>query len=662
MIALSAPIDLNYSKLNYTAMKHFNLLKTTLLLCALIVGSLSGWAEETTATLDMTKAQTSPVVVNGVTFSWTSSYIITGAASDASNGFGGKSGTADMTITIPEGKKLVGISKVNGNNWGLTNINVYAGTDTKGSLVTEIKQSTNSYTISTNNTGSTYYLVTSAKKNAWIKSLTIQYDDASTSGKKSVDAPTFSPAAGAITAGTTVTLTQATADEIRYTLDGTNPTKTTGTVYSSPIEITTPTTIKAIAVKGDDVSSVIAAEYTINVNSPEFNILSQGNYLNGTEVTLASAGNTIYYTTDNTTPTSSSIQYSSPISLDGKMTIKAIAYDSYGNSSGVVTRTMTGIAPATLPFSWAGGTTTEFTSMTGVIGGSLGNYSDNNRPYLVQMDKTGDYIEIFMDAEPIKLAIGVKMIGGGSTSKITVQESVNGVDFSDVEELTISGSQNSVVNLETSEDFSATTRVLKLLFTKGSNIGVGPISITSETSPVSISAAGFATFVSDFDLDYSSVPGLKAYKATVDGVTISFDKVTTVPAGEGVLLQGDEGTYDVPLTSGVTPWATDDNAFVRGTGAAVATGDGPYNYILNKVNGVVGFYKANGQTVAKNRAYLQSTTAAARISLNFDEETTGISEVAKSDVSNKVFDLQGRHIAQPTKGLYIMNGRKVLVK
>ena len=114
MMALSAPIDLNYSKLNYTAMKHFNLLKTTLLLCALIVGSLSSWAEETTATLDMTKAQTSPVVVNGVTFSWTSSYIITGAASDASNGFGGKSGTADMTITIPEGKKLVGISKENG--------------------------------------------------------------------------------------------------------------------------------------------------------------------------------------------------------------------------------------------------------------------------------------------------------------------------------------------------------------------------------------------------------------------------------------------------------------------------------------------------------------------------------------------------------------------
>ena len=47
-MALCAPIDLNYSKLNYTTMKHFNLLKNLLLLCALIVGSLSGWADTVT--------------------------------------------------------------------------------------------------------------------------------------------------------------------------------------------------------------------------------------------------------------------------------------------------------------------------------------------------------------------------------------------------------------------------------------------------------------------------------------------------------------------------------------------------------------------------------------------------------------------------------------
>ena len=187
----------------------------------------------------------------------------------------------------------------------------------------------------------------------------------------------------------------------------------------------------------------------------------------------------------------------------------------------------------------------------------------------------------------------------------------------------------------------------------------GASEIEAIAEAITVTSAGFSTYASDFGLDFSGLD-VKAYKARVNETTITFYKVTEVPAGEGVLLQG-EGTFEVPVKS-VDAWAADDNAFVRGTGAAVATGDGPYNYILNKVNSVVGFYKANGQTVAKNRAYLQSTTAAARISLNFDEETTGISEVVKSDVNNKVFDLQGRHIAQPTKGLYIMNGRKVLVK
>ena len=652
-------------------MKHFNLLKTLLLLCALIVGSLSSWADDQVSTMNFTAKCNGSGTAND-NAKWTVTSDGTESNFDSTSGIHYGTNNAAVTYVQLTTSDISGTVKqvvVNARDAQATatiSVTVGGSAYTCSGSTTATNSSAN-YTFTGSGSGAIVVRVdrgSSMKKAIYVKSVAVTYSSSGGTGGNTVDAPTFSLAAGAIAAGTKISLIQASADAIRYTTDGTTPTKTTGTVYSSPIEITTSTTIKAIAIKGDDVSSVTTAEYTISVNSPEFNILSEGNYLNGTEITLTSDGNTIYYTTDNSTPTSSSILYSAPISLDGKMTIKAIAYDSYGNSSSFVTRTMTGVTPASLPFCWAGGTKDDFTDLMGVIGYSLGSYSDNssNRPYLVQMDKTGDYIEIFMDAKPIKLAIGVKMIGGGSTSKITVQESVNGVDFSDVEELTISGSQNSVVNLETSEDFSATTRVLKLLFTKGSNIGVGPISITSETSPVSISAAGFATFVSDFDLDYSSVPGLKAYKATVSGVTISFDKVTTVPAGEGVLLQGDEGTYDVPLTSGVTPWAADDNAFVRGTGAAVATGDGPYNYILNKVNGVVGFYKANGQTVAKNRAYLQSTTAAARISLNFDEETTGISEVAKSDVNNKVFDLQGRHIAQPTKGLYIMNGRKVLVK
>nr|WP_155808299.1 hypothetical protein [Xylanibacter brevis] len=190
---------------------------------------------------------------------------------------------------------------------------------------------------------------------------------------------------------------------------------------------------------------------------------------------------------------------------------------------------------------------------------------------------------------------------------------------------------------------------------------------TVPNEEVAVSAAGFATYVSDFDLDYTSVTGLKAYKAVVDDQgAITFTKVTTVPAGEGVLLQGDEDTYSVPVVaSSVSAWADADNAFVRGTGAAVATGTGPYNYILNKKNGVVGFYQAAGQTVAKNRAYLQSVTNNARISLELNDEVVAriydlVPAISKGGGS--VYDLMGRKVMKPAKGLYIVNGKKVIVK
>ncbi len=180
---------------------------------------------------------------------------------------------------------------------------------------------------------------------------------------------------------------------------------------------------------------------------------------------------------------------------------------------------------------------------------------------------------------------------------------------------------------------------------------------------VSVTAAGYATYVSDNDLDYSNVSGLTAYKATVEDETVTFTKVATVPAGEGVLLKGNAGDFNVPVTAGVTAWAAADNAFVRGTGATVASEtDGKYNYILNKVGDVVGFYKAAGQTVATNRAYLQSTASAARLGFKFDGEATGIKSINVNAENSDIYNLNGMRVEKPTKGLYIMNGKKVVVK
>ena len=190
------------------------------------------------------------------------------------------------------------------------------------------------------------------------------------------------------------------------------------------------------------------------------------------------------------------------------------------------------------------------------------------------------------------------------------------------------------------------------------------------TIPVTISAVDYSTLASDYDLDFSKLTSsVKAYRATVSGSTITFTRVDQVPAGEGVLLKSvadleANTVFNIPVTTGVTPWANDANAFVRGTGTAVATGSGPYNYVLSTKSGVVGFYQANDQIVPANKAYLQSTTNAARVALIFDDDATGIGSVSSEEtrVNSDIYDLQGRRVVLPAKGLYIVNGKKVIVK
>jgi hypothetical protein len=67
-----------------------------------------------------------------------------------------------------------------------------------------------------------------------------------------------------------------------------------------------------------------------------------------------------------------------------------------------------------------------------------------------------------------------------------------------------------------------------------------------------------------------------------------------------------------------------------------------------------------------NKAYLAvpDGSGARVLGYAFDDETTGVNEVkeVKEVNDNSWFDLQGRRVAQPTKGLYIVNGKKVVIK
>lgn len=134
----------------------------------LIVGVGEMWSA-TTGTLTMNSSVTSPVTNNGVTFTWSSSNIVVNNAN--SSGFKANS---NMTITIPSNYKITNISKTNGNTWGSgAKIYVYAGSNNSGTEIAQIVTGTNSYPISSNNTGTTYYFENSTSSNAWITSLSI---------------------------------------------------------------------------------------------------------------------------------------------------------------------------------------------------------------------------------------------------------------------------------------------------------------------------------------------------------------------------------------------------------------------------------------------------------------------------------------------------------
>lgn len=191
------------------------------------------------------------------------------------------------------------------------------------------------------------------------------------------------------------------------------------------------------------------------------------------------------------------------------------------------------------------------------------------------------------------------------------------------------------------------------------------------TETVSVSDAGLATYCPSCDLDFTNAENIVAYKATIDAdaSTVTLTKVTTVAKGEGVLLRSlNEGAAEENIDMTVDAQKNDGNDFVgveTDIESLATETDGHTNYILNNVDGVIGFYKAAGNSVAAGKAYLQVPTTAANaksLKIVFGD-TTGISEInntAKAD--GTYYSISGVRVANPTKGLYIQNGKKVIVK
>ena len=225
--------------------------------------------------------------------------------------------------------------------------------------------------------------------------------------------------------------------------------------------------------------------------------------------------------------------------------------------------------------------------------------------------------------------------------------------------------------------------------------GTFEASVTGATQTVTIKSSGKASYAAPVDLDFTNVEGLKAFSATgydKSSKTIWLTRVMKVQKGEGVLLKGDAKDYEIPSAAVQSSYM---NMFVGNTSGdkiqvQETSADGSLtNFYLN---GEGSFVSVNGfVNIGNNKCYLELPTSMVAVAAstrgaeanyileepemiklpisfrsidNDGDGTTGIKDQSSkfNAPSDAYYTLQGQRVAKPGKGLYIRNGKKVVIK
>ena len=195
-----------------------------------------------------------------------------------------------------------------------------------------------------------------------------------------------------------------------------------------------------------------------------------------------------------------------------------------------------------------------------------------------------------------------------------------------------------------------------------------------DVQEVRISPYKWASFSSTKALDFGKVDGLTAYIATDNnGKELEYNTVNKVPASTGLLLNGDEGTYDVPVIDSA-PALVSENLLKPAVTATVISAEdaatGKY-YAFGRIGENVGFVKmaATGYTVHAGKAYLELTNALAAKGREFiglpgaeESETDGINKVNTLVETGVRYNLAGQRVSNDYKGIVVVNGKKYLRK
>lgn len=185
------------------------------------------------------------------------------------------------------------------------------------------------------------------------------------------------------------------------------------------------------------------------------------------------------------------------------------------------------------------------------------------------------------------------------------------------------------------------------------------------TETVSVSEAGFATYATTNNVVVPEDENVKVMtvKVNAEGTAIELNEVeagTVIPAKTGILVKADQGNHNFVVTSDKGETLTKND--LKAATTDVTSDDNKY-FALTKIGDKVGFaLVANGVVIPAGKAYLEVTKSTGAKFFGLDGEATGINSVKTAKADGAYYTLEGVKTTKPVKGLYIHNGKKIVVK